>query len=213
MPPSPNPQGFKAKAVEPRMVFLSFVAGEPFSERVFKRLSGKINKYQDKAGRLIRVLPRGPGKAGNEVGLWEITPTDVVVLFSDEYSTNCVEVDETHEDTAEFNLLLKKERSDGYHLWFGVVQNSAWREVQVEGRPLKEFEQLLHDLLDQFQEFDNDLKDETKLDNQSRLAGDRMREHLEDRCPRCRANSSPPPTSGSPAAPRGGLLSRFFGRR
>jgi hypothetical protein len=198
---------------ERRIIYLSFVADEKFSNPVRERLTGKLK------GQLgIQLMERGPGLAGAEAEVvtpWgEIVPTDVVVLYSDEYRPHCVGADPIADNAfrPELNFVLKERSKARYRVWFGLVQNTPWENVSIEGTTLEAFANAFHELRPAHQVFREERDNPYALDDAAADAARRLTKHDIRRCTFC-GEAEPDSPAASPAVPaQKGFFARLFSR-
>lgn len=194
-----------AKKVDPLIVYLSF-APERFSMPVRDRITAKL-----RGQRGITLRERSVGVAGSVsdgVPPWGpgLPPTDVIVLYSDEYAPFCIGEDPIIVGAVnpELNYLLTAQSEKNYRLWFGIVQNSPWEDVSIEGLTLREFRELFHDLRPEFQVFREEPSNPYALDDAAATAVALLKAHKLDGCAICRdaaATSVAPSTLTPPASP------------
>lgn len=208
-----------AKDPNPRVVFLSCVHDEPFSVRIRDILRGKLQGRFDDRDRPIEVSDSRDRLSGEEAAVvpWEKTPTDVIVLLSDEYVPKCVGKHQiaANETRPELNFVLRNQHSQQpvpYQVWFGLVQKSRWRTVWIEGRKLDDFSRVLHSLRPNYQEFCNDPDKVGVLDTESADAAELIFRHDSSGCLNCIAPSDSTPMA-SLAPPSAGFFKRLFQRK
>jgi hypothetical protein len=212
----------RAKLDDPRIVWLSW-APDDFGTFAKERFKHKLANQADNLARLIKVYDEPLLRPGDieSVVPWgdRPSPTDVVVLCSDEYATSRVTAET---DEGEFNQVLKlkqEAQTDTYQVWFAVVQNTSWDTIYVNNRMLRDLDYLLHHLRPNGKRFSNELKSTTKLDDEVAEATRLLKSHPPCACYRCKpevdaSESSKPPDSSSVAPPSGvrALVKRVFGR-
>ena len=180
----------------PRVVFISCFHADEFTPAVRDALRKKLDDTLDATDRPFELFDSRDGLSGDAASIvpWERTPTDVVILFSDEYKSKLrafVGAGKIEDNAVapELNYVLRHggKRPAPFHVWFGVVQETLWRRVLVEGSKLEGFvSEILDWLRPDYATFCNDPRNLPRIDTETAQAAERISDHDTSTCPRCK---------------------------